>query len=190
MNSTDTRSRFEYAANIATVFVAVLISASLMKVYFIPANWLRSVPPPLPPAISEGTSLTPLIQGIDWRRNKRTIILGISTHCHFCTESAPFYRRLQSEIGEGVKVVAVLSEPVEEAANYLTAEGVKPDGIKRVLLQRLGVRGTPTMMLVDERGRVSKVWAGKVQDADQNKVLEEIRSAAGIRSKEKQESGD
>jgi hypothetical protein len=144
-----------------------------MKVYFIPASWLRSVPPPLPPAISEGASLTPLIQGIDRRR-----------------ESAPFYRRLQSEVGQGVKVVAVLSEPVEEAANYLTAEGIRPDGIKQVLLQRLGVRGTPTMMLVDERGRVSKVWTGKVQDADQNRVLEEIRSAAGIRSKEKQESGD
>ena len=53
----------------------------------------------------------------------------------------------------------------------MSGEGVHVDQIQQVPPASIGVRGTPTMLLVDSKGVVTRVWTGKVQDAEQENVL-------------------
>lgn len=78
---------------------------------------------------------------------------------------------LQQELGKSVKVVAVLPQPAAESESFLSGEGVQVDQVKQVPPGSIGVRGTPTMLLVDSKGVVTRVWTGKVQDAEQDNVL-------------------
>ncbi|SPF53650.1 exported hypothetical protein [Candidatus Sulfopaludibacter sp. SbA4] len=166
-------TKIQTTADLATIGVAVLLSAVLIKVYLVPASSPR-VPPAAPPAVaatSVGSSLKGQLPGVDWSKNGRTLVLAISTQCHFCKESTPFYRRLEQEVGKVVKMVAVLPQPAHEAEQYLKDEGVQVDQVKQVSLGTIGVRGTPTILLVDSKGVVTKVWTGKLKAEEQEQVL-------------------
>jgi len=74
-----------------------------------------------------------------------------------------------------VKMVAVLPQPAAEAEQYLKNEGVRVDQVRQVSLGTIGVRGTPTMLLVDSKGVVTRVWTGKLQDQEQEQVLSVLK---------------
>jgi hypothetical protein len=95
-------------------------------------------------------------------------VLAISTTCHFCKGSVPFYRKLS---GTDVKMLAVLPQPVAEAQQYLGNAGVHVDDVRQVSLNSLGVRGTPTLLIVNDAGVVTDVWVGKLQPDQENQVL-------------------
>lgn len=170
--------KIETTANVATIGVAVLLSAVLVKAYLLPAP-----SPHIPPALaatSVGTSLKRQLPGIDWGKNGQTLILALSTHCHFCTESAPFFRRLGDEARKNVNMVAVLPESVAESEQYLKNEGVHVDQVKQASPGSIGVRGTPTMLLVNGRGAVTRVWVGKLGPRDQEQVLSVLSGAQAV----------
>jgi len=77
---------------------------------------------------------------------------------------------VQEQAGKSVKILAVLPQSASEAEQYLNGEGVHVDQVKQVELGSIGVRGTPTMLLVNSGGVVTKVWPGKVQSEDEDKV--------------------
>jgi hypothetical protein len=165
--------KIETTANVATVAVAALLSAVLIKVYLLPAPAPRS-----PQGLAEmgvGTNLNSRVPGVDWRKNGRTLVLAISTQCQFCKESTPFYRKLQEQVGRNLKTVAVLPQPVAEAEEYLNREGVRVDQVKQATMANIGVRGTPTMLLVNSAGVVTKVWVGKIQPEREQEVLAALR---------------
>jgi thioredoxin-related protein len=129
-------------------------------------------------AVAVGTSLKGKIPDVDWSRNGRTLVLALSTTCHFCRESGPFYRRLQQEVKGRVKVLAILPQTESEGAQYLGEAGFNVDQVKQAVLPDIGVHGTPTMMLVDAKGRVTRIWFGKLQQQQEEEVLRTLRSAA------------
>lgn len=154
----DASGKIETMSNIGTIVVAAVLSAVLVKVYLLPAPAGRlAQTAPSMPAASAGTLLKGRIPGVDWSKNGRTLVLAISTTCHFCKDSEPFYRRLQQEVGKGLKTVAVLPQPVDEAEQYLNGAGLHVDQVKQAVLGGIGVRGTPTMLLVNSAGIVTKV---------------------------------
>lgn len=67
--------------------------------------------------IAPGETLDGRILGVDWARNQRTLVLAISTVCHFCKDSLPFYREIGAT-GTDVRLVAVLPQPVVEARKF------------------------------------------------------------------------
>ena len=67
--------------------------------------------------------------------------------------------------------MAMLPQPVAEAEQYLKAEGLHVDQVRQATLDEIGVRGTPTVLLVNSAGVVTKVWAGKLQPEEQEQVL-------------------
>jgi len=177
------RDKLDIAANVATVGAAVLISAALIKVYFAPSSQadLKTRPitasqsAQLPAELAVGTSLAGRVPGVDWRKNGKTLVLAISTQCHFCKDSAPFYRKLHEQVGKGLKTVAVLPQPVAESEQYLKSEGVHVDQVKQVSMGDIGVQGTPTMLLVDGTGAIARVWFGKIQPEQEEQVLADLR---------------
>jgi hypothetical protein len=177
------RDKLDAAASVATVCVAVLVSVVLIKIYLPPSlrAGLRDRPVAAsqsaqPPAeVAVGGNLGERVAGVDWKKNGRTLVLAISTQCHFCKDSAPFYRKLQGQVGKGIRTVAVLPQPVTEAKAYLSGEGIHVDEVKQVSMHQIGVRGTPTIFLVDHGGVIKKVWVGKLQPEEEQQLLADLR---------------
>jgi hypothetical protein len=170
--------KLETASNISTIIVAIVLSTALVKLYFLPARSSPSRTAPTTPAeITAGANLKSRLPGIDWSKNGRTLVLAISTSCHFCKDSEPFYRRIQQEAGSGTKMVAVLPQSAPDAERYLNAAGIKPDQVKQVPLGAIGVRGTPTLLLVDDRGQIRGSWYGKLSPEAEEDVLSALRSS-------------
>jgi hypothetical protein len=53
----------------------------------------------------------------------------------------------------------------------LEGAGVHVDQIKQVTMGDIGVRGAPTLFLVNGAGAVTKVWVGKLAPEQEEQVL-------------------
>jgi hypothetical protein len=113
------------------------------------------------------------IPGVDWIRNQRTLVLALQTTCHFCSESGPFYQELVRERGKfgNTRILAVLPQTVGESSAYLRTLGVAVDDVKQYTLSEIGVKGTPTLLLVDSEGVVTEAWTGRLQSLAEREVF-------------------
>jgi Redoxin len=164
------------AANVATLIAACLLSIVLVKNYLLSGSARQQpiVRPPITASVSVGDSLKSQLPDVDWSANRKTVLLALSTHCHFCTESAPFLQQLSHRSGKAFKIVAVLPESVTAAQDYLKREGVQVDQLRQMPLDKLGVDGTPTMLLLNSNGTVMQSWVGKLDSEEQSRALKVI----------------
>jgi hypothetical protein len=182
----DTIKGIQVAANLAIIVAAVLLCAVLIKDYIIArpgsaenpllraSNLIGSPNRTRPPAESQiqpGTRIN--LPGVDWAKNGQTLLLAVSDKCHFCSESAPFYQRLAHDHGK-TRLLAVLPQPVEDGEKYLDSLKVTVDDVKQASFSSLGVRGTPTLILVDKNGVAINSWVGKLSDAREAEVLSRL----------------
>lgn len=176
MEATSRPNRLENLANLSTILVSLLLSAVLIKVFLLP----QSGPGPGPAQARAGMNIKQSLPGVDWAKNKRTLVLAISTQCHFCTESAPFFQRIQKDRPKDLKMVAVLPQAVDEGRKYLEGQGVQVDDVKQATLNSIGVIGTPTLLLVDGKGTVAQVWEGKLKPDQEGGVLAVLKKGAPL----------
>ena len=160
--------KIELVANVAIIVVACLLGVVLVKNYLLRAPSDKS---------NERQDVGPLANeikldslNIDWKQNGQTLLLVVSSSCHFCTESAPFYRQLANG-HQRTRLVAVLPQPIDEGKRYLDRLGFTVDDIKQASLSSINVTGTPTLMLVNSDGVVVQTWIGKLLEAQQEDVL-------------------
>ena len=176
--------KLEVLANIAVIITSVVLCSVLVKKYFFSAakqEALVEAAPARSPAsnasrsqsIQAGTKVS--LPGIDWSKSTRTVVLVLSTTCHFCSESAPFYEKLQQQKPNDVRVVAVLPQPLEDSRNYLNKLGVSVTDVVQSSLASVGVSGTPTLLLVDNEGSVTGSWVGKLSESEAAKVIAQIQ---------------
>lgn len=120
---------------------------------------------------------------LDWSGYRATVVLALSTACHFCTESAPFYRQLAAlrHGNPNLGLIAVLLQPVEQSTKYLSDEQVSVNRVLSLPLETLKVGGTPTMLLVGRDGVVLKAWVGRLDEGTQAIALKAIVASAGGR---------
>jgi thioredoxin-related protein len=160
--------KIELAANVAIVIVACLLAIVLIKSYLLTNSEPRSES-----ELNEAqTFKQPAVSSlnIDWRRNGQTLLLAVSSNCRFCTESAPFYRKL-AERKHNARLVVISPQPVAEGREYLEQLGVYVDEIKQLPLDKLGVTGTPTLIVVDSSGAITRFWTGKLSPEQEAAVL-------------------
>src|SRR5689334_3424265 len=112
-----TFKRIEAAANGAIIVVALLFGFVLVKKFLLN----RAVPDQAvsSDSIKPGTKLS--LPKMDWSQSDRHVVLVLQTGCHFCTESAPFYRRLIQALDKrkDIELIAALPQSVSESKQYL-----------------------------------------------------------------------
>ena len=116
-----------------------------------------------------GTTVT--LPSVRLPRDRSSLFLVVSTQCHFCQDSLPFYKELTAKSHGRLNIIAVLPQPQAEARKFLYNAGVKPDQVVTAPLDALGVRGTPTVLLVDGSGRVKQAWPGELDRQGQQNLL-------------------
>ncbi len=163
--------KIEVGANIAIIVVALLLCVVLVKNYFIAKPQAKSDAFESSNA-PKNTRIS--LPDVDWSKNGQTLVLAVSSACHFCTESGPFYQQI-SKVHGRTRLVAVLPQSEEEGKRYFEKLGVEVDEIKQSSLNSIGVRGTPTLMLVNSEGVVVNTWAGKLQAEQEADVLSKAK---------------
>ena len=155
-------SHLETAVNITVLVVALLLGTILVR------NYLFHDPRRSSEILDVGETLP--LPSTTSLGSTHTIVLALSTTCHFCAESVPFYRRLVEKARQkSVPVVVAFPQSAAEVAHYLeinNLEGVHSEpGIK------LKLGGTPTLFFLNNKSVVTDVWRGKLPQEIENEVL-------------------
>lgn len=165
-------------ADVAIIVVAILLISVLVKNYLLPSNSLQSnsrTAPASQQQVEAGGKIN--LADVDWQKNGQTLLLALSTTCHFCSESAPFYQQLIKERGGDTHIIAVLPQTISASNDYLNGLGVSVDEIKQAPLSSVGVRATPTLLLVDRNGVVVDSWTGKLPTTEEAKVINRVHKS-------------
>jgi hypothetical protein len=155
--------RVEIATNVAILCAFLLVAGLAVKKLREPSSVAHNGP-----SLGEKVSL----RGVDWSKSDQNLVLALSTGCHFCSESANFYKRLvPSATGNGVRVLAILPQSLSDSRTYLEKLGLPVQEIVQGPLASVEVSGTPTLVLVDRQGMIQKAWVGKLGPEQEQQVL-------------------
>ncbi len=160
--------KVEILANAAIILLVCLIAVALGRNYFKGFSGAS-------PVVTIG-SKAPL-DTAERSHGRATLVLVLSTTCHFCSESGTFYRALVIECKKrGVHTVALFPQTVDEGRAYLSSMGVSVDAIQQASLRSIHVDGTPTLLLVGKRGFVDDLWTGKLPSEREGDLLSKLDS--------------
>ena len=169
----------QFLSNIAIVAIAIFLGMIAFKDVVGPPKIPATIAPSISPEAA-AARINPVgqkvpLEGVNWEKNKKTLVMYVSSKCRYCTESGPFYQRLIDEkAAKDVKFVAVMPQTVEEGREYLTKLGVKVNDVYQTPLQAIGVKSTPTLLLVNESGVVTDSWVGKLQPEREQDVFSKL----------------
>jgi peroxiredoxin len=162
------QKRIEIATNLAILCAFLAVASLAAKRFFEhPAAANASGP-------QVGASIS--LPGVDWNKSNSTLVMALSTGCHFCSESAEFYKRLlPSAMHKGIRVLAVLPQPLADSRSYLQKLGLSVPEVLESPLMSVRASGTPTLIMLDRRGRIQKAWVGKLNAEGQAEVLSSLQ---------------
>jgi hypothetical protein len=152
---------------------AVIVS-SIALLGFLGNQWWVGHHAPQPPQARALIGTTIHLPGVDFSQQRKTLLIVISTSCHFCRDSQPFYRQLAQTAGLKTHLVAVVPMPQSEAESYVHSSIAPSLQVVSAPLDSMGVNGTPTLLLVDSHGKVEKAWIGILDDAGQKQVQSQL----------------
>jgi thioredoxin-related protein len=167
---TPKKSTLDTVANIAIIVVCVIAAGVLgLRLYD------RFHAPAGPPQVEKGEQYDQLKQVVPAGAS-RALVVAVQPGCHFCNDSLPFYKKLidqRNQQSSQVKFVAAV--PSEEAkpqeSQKFSTAGAQPDSVVKLDFAAVKVPGTPTLMLVDNNGKVLDVWVGKLDSGGEKEVL-------------------
>jgi hypothetical protein len=86
----------------------------------------------------------------------------MALRCPFCTDSLPLYRRLGdlSQHQPGFALYVATPDPASEVEKYLKDHGVAAKGVFGATLRNLGIRATPTILIVKQSGIIEEAFVG------------------------------
>ena len=174
-------SKLERLTHICLIIVCLVSSGLLLEHRFRPAAQIRNheafESAPDPEALI-GTHLT--VRGINWRSSRINAVLFINTHCRFCAESAPFYRKIADALHDhptGVTISVLSTEPTGDMRSFLAQEHIGVNGVYQVSTD-IGLRVTPTLLIADDHGIVRRAFIGELNLSRQAKVLDIVQTGA------------
>jgi hypothetical protein len=119
------------------------------------------------------------LEGVQWAIHQRTLIFALQEACPYCEASMPLYKELLAASQNGTTFHPVAIFPRGEAIGrvVLKKHGVEMDDVRGGDLDRLGVVGTPTLILVGSDGRIARVWSGKLSQRQEDEVFQALQIA-------------
>ena len=161
------RKIIEIAANLAILLVCGLIGWTFLTHKGLASGSGKEV------AHLEGVTLPPL-PGYSWSDHQKTLVLAIRKGCHYCDSSLPFYKQL-SNLEKSrtlhAHLVAVMPDDRTSVTADLLSGGVSIEAVFNQQLSSIRVAGTPTLFLVDAKGRIEQSWVGQLSPESEKDVI-------------------
>lgn len=179
--------KVEVLTNIAVTIASLVLCSVLVKKEFFTGSRTAAAITSSTSPLSVNAKSKSLLQtgmkislpGVDWSKSNGTLVFALSTGCHFCSESAPFYQILQQRKPKDVRFVAVFPQTIDQSDEYLRKLGLAMGDVVQSPLASVGVSGTPTIVFVDAQGTVQGVWVGKLSEDQSARVLAKLQSISG-----------
>lgn len=151
-----------------------LISVSVLACVVLVRDHLSGSNRPSATRRLEGTRIR--LPSVDWSRQRQTVVLAISSRCHFCTASAPLYHSITTgERRANSRFVVVSGDAPSELESFLSANQIVVDQVVRESPFQIGASGTPTILVVNSGGKVLASFVGQLS-SDQEKRLRDLLS--------------
>src|SRR6185503_15956396 len=155
--------RLEMLANVSIAIVAMLVGFTVIKGHFtnrMPATDGRRPQEKQGPRPGEKL----ILGDVEWVKHRETLLLILSKGCRFCAESAEFYRELAGLAAKrsDLSLVAVFPQDVQSGKSYLEQIEVPITEVIQASPDSLGVKGMPTLVLLDSAGVVKESWFGRL----------------------------
>jgi thioredoxin-related protein len=162
------KNHLETAVNIAILGAFVMVAVLAGQRFWNSRAEARSNAPKI------GTHVA--LAGVDWSKSNRNLVMALSTTCHFCSESAEFYKRLLEDVlSKKIPALAVLPQSTDASSKYLADLGVPIPELHQSSLEALDVSGTPTLLIVDNQGKIRQAWVGKLPPDLETQVIAAFR---------------
>jgi len=172
-----TVSKLERIAYVFMIAVSILSIGILIEARLSHRN---ATPQNRPPSADALVGKTLDIPGVVWNSSRVNVVVYLSTTCHFCQASMPFYRRLVSErhsaIGGTPTLLAVSAEPSNDVQRYLADEQVEFDHIYQIKMQRSILLVTPAFLVVDMNGVIRRAIYGELSVSVEDELLRQIKT--------------
>jgi len=176
---TKTMSKLERGAYVSMIVVSMAALYSLVL-----SGFSRRVHAPAKPVVETGLVGKKLrLDAVPWSQSQTAIVLAITSQCPYCLRSLPLYRKLDKIVREShssVSLFVVSPEPLPVMEGFLADEQIKPGKVFHSPLAEVGLRATPTVLLVDESGTVRHVFVGQLDEAKERQLLALLNSAAPV----------
>jgi thiol-disulfide isomerase/thioredoxin len=170
-------TKLDKAANIALIIACALLIGTLARNYYLS----RLPDPNLELGVKKGEQVK--LSGeapADGQSAQATLVLALSTHCGFCQDSLPFYQKLaafKNSSPARVRLATVMSEPKEEIEAYVKKNGIAADAVFSMPISQIGVKGTPTLLLLDGQNKLIESWIGKLDSQGESDVIAHLQKA-------------
>jgi len=159
-----------WGLNLITVVVLIFLVVSAVRTFFFDPS--KDIGARHRPAVGSSVSLP----NVNWEQNKRTLVIAIQTSCQFCESSLAFYQELirSNNTAKKLQIFMVFPESLSEARQYLREHSLDGIQVRQAEMSRLRIPGTPTLLLVNESGRLEAGWFGKLSAAKEMEVLAKL----------------
>lgn len=161
-------SRLEKTAA-ATMVVSFLLLAGVTTRSFVLS---RRPDPATVPLVKIGQAIK--LPGVSPGAARLTLVIVLSSQCEYCLHDLPLYQRLsaaRSSSGGILHLAAVLPEKTATATAFLNSSGVATDNVLSMAPLELGVQMVPTLLLLDENGKLKRYWAGEMNREREREVM-------------------
>ena len=112
------------------------------------------------------------IADVNWAENGRTLVFALQPDCGYTDASIPFYRDLLASLPAGhIRPVLVTPHTVAIGQQMATDYKLAITDIRRASFSTLKAPGSPTLLLVDARGRLVESWVGKLSPAKETDLF-------------------
>lgn len=113
---------------------------------------------------------------LDFSTNDKNLLLVLSTACHYCTASIPFYKQLieKNAINGSVRIVASFPQDEPTIKRYLSENRLTFDSVIVATPSQMLAGGTPTLILVNRDGAIVNSWIGKLTPELEKDVIKTV----------------
>ena len=167
--------RLDTAVNISILATCAIVVVTLVPRFM--SGWRSSPRNETSQLLVPGDRIPALVSN----RTDKSLVLAWRSDCRYCAESAPFYRKLAQLVRERrelLSLVVMTTDAEQPSVDALQRLGIPVSAIVSISpeqqRQQYRVPGTPTLIAMDSRGLVEKVWFGKLSDDRQREVFEFI----------------
>ena len=167
--------KIEIVTNLAVIFAAIVFSATIVHEYWFQKPGLALGAVARTENSLKGTQLQ--LEGVRWNGVNKTLVMALSTACHYCQDSIPFYQQVSqsSAVKTGhVAIVTVFPQTKEEAESFVKINDIRAGNILSTPLESVRATATPTLYLVDSTGKIENVWIGELSRTQQQELLEKL----------------
>lgn len=171
------RPTLERIGNVVFILMCIAVTAVGIERLFGAAP----APPAAPPPIASGARLS-LHASLRPGGAPAALVIAVSTNCQYCTASMPFYRRLAElpAVREGrLRLGIVGIQPPDQIREYFAQHGLSVPVVVHLSEAGVPLQATPTLLVINGEGAVTRSWAGRLRTDEEDAVLSEIGRLLG-----------